>query len=50
MLDILFNRRTISKDTDQNIAPESMTGLLNAAAQSSNTGKWISPLGVLTQL
>lgn len=38
MLDFLLNRRTIRNYTDQNIAPELITTLLNAAAQASNTG------------
>lgn len=38
MLNFLFNRRTIRRYTNENIAPELMTELLNAAAQASNTG------------
>lgn len=38
MLDILNQRRTIRKYSNKSIAPELMTQLLNAAAQSSNTG------------
>jgi nitroreductase len=38
MLDLLLNRRTIRRYTNENIAPELMTQLLNAAAQASNTG------------
>lgn len=38
MLDLLLNRRTIRKYTNEAIAPDLMTELLNAAAQSSNTG------------
>ena len=38
MLDILNQRRTIRKYSNKAIAPELMTQLLNAAAQSSNTG------------
>lgn len=38
MLELLNNRRTIRKYTEQAIAPELMTELLNAAAQASNTG------------
>lgn len=38
MLDILNQRRSIRKYSNKAIAPELMTQLLNAAAQSSNTG------------
>lgn len=38
MLDILNQRRTIRKYSNKAITPELMTQLLNAAAQSSNTG------------
>lgn len=38
MLNLLFNRRTIRNYTDESIAPDIMTELLNAAAQASNTG------------
>jgi len=38
MLDILNQRRTIRKYSNKAIEPELMTKLLNAAAQSSNTG------------
>ena len=38
MLDFLKQRRTIRQYTEKAIPEELMTELLNAAAQSSNTG------------
>ncbi len=38
MLDFLFSRRTIRKYSNEGIAPDLLTEMLNAAAQSSNTG------------
>lgn len=38
MLDFLHTRRTIRKYSNEGIAPDLITELLNAAAQSSNTG------------
>ncbi len=38
MLDLLLSRRTIRKYSSDGISPDMLTELLNAAAQSSNTG------------